>query len=358
MIRTVVRQTVSEDSTQPGLFHLEVPPALIGITDRYLEHAEADFQKYVSYTHPYWAVKKTILSRGLSMDNATVIDLASGFGNTVIPLLRDYPSCRVVASDLSESILRILLREAGKEGLGDRVQAVVCDAQDTTLWTPEAADLVIGGAALHHMIDPSRTISAALTALKPGGIAMFIEPMEIGHALLRLAMEEVMKLPIMQENEKYQKTVQHFGIITRDVDARTHHCKTGNYSPWETLDDKWVFPRSYLEAIADRHACKVSVMPLESGDTPITKKALQSLEIYGGLDIAECLPQAALDTLLRYDAVFSTGGRADTPIEAVVTFTRTADVSEAVEAQRRGGRAWGAFWRLTTMGGRRSVRTS
>ncbi|CAO4192095.1 class I SAM-dependent methyltransferase [Methylorubrum extorquens] len=323
MIESVVRLEIIEDETLPGLFHLEDPPPLIGISERYLANAEQDFISYVNYDHPYWAVKKIIKDKSISMDGAIVIDLASGFGNTVIPLLRDFSSCSVVASDLSENILRILLREAKKEGLSDRVEAIVCDAQSTNLWMPGAADLVVGGAALHHMINPSLTISAALSALKPGGVAMFMEPMEAGHAILRLAMEEVLRLPIMNDVEQYKPAAAHFEVIIKDIDARTHHDVRGNQSPWESLDDKWVFPRSYLEAIADRFECKVSMLPLDAGTTPFTTKALQSLEIYGGLNPLLNLPKEAILILNRYDAAFSAGGRADIPIEAAVTFTRT-----------------------------------
>ncbi|MGP4849609.1 class I SAM-dependent methyltransferase, partial [Marinobacter sp. 1Y8] len=168
---------------------------------------------------------KIINERVIPMDGAVVIDVASGFGNTVIPLLRDFKGCRVIASDLSESILRILLREAKKKGLGDRVQAVVCDGQDTTLWSHGTADLVVGGAALHHMIDPSLTISSALSALKPGGTAIFLEPMEVGHAILRLALDEVLRMPMMHEVAEYKPAAEHFRILIRDIDARTHHCK-------------------------------------------------------------------------------------------------------------------------------------
>jgi ubiquinone/menaquinone biosynthesis C-methylase UbiE len=322
MIETVVQQRVTPDASSAGLFHLETPPALIGISERYLANAEQDFQSFVNYLHPYWAVKKIIADAQISLENAVVIDLASGFGNTVIPLLRDFPSCRVVASDLSESILRILLREAGKEDLGERVQAVVCDAQDTRLWAPESADLVVGGAALHHMIDPSLTISAALAALKPGGTAMFMEPMEIGHAILRLALEEILLLPAMTETSDYEPAAGHFRVLIKDIDARTHHSIGGDHGPWRTLDDKWVFPRSYLEEIANRFGCKVAVLPLDPGTTPFTTKAVQSLELYGGLKAGENLPREAIDVLNRYDAAFSPSGRADIPIEAAITFTK------------------------------------
>ncbi|WP_192711775.1 class I SAM-dependent methyltransferase [Methylobacterium sp. OAE515] len=322
MIQGVVRQNVIEDSITRGLFHLENPPALIGISERYLANAEQDFERFINYEHPYWAVRKIIQDKKISMDGAVVIDVASGFGNTVIPLLKDFQRCNVVASDLSESILRILLREADKEGVGARVQAVVVDGQDTTLWSPSSADLVVGGAALHHMIDPSLTISTALSALKPGGTAIFIEPMEVGHAILRLAMEEVLRLPVMHVVERYHPAANHIRGIIRDIEARTHHGKQGDYVNWENLDDKWVFPRSYLEEIARKFDCTVGLLPLYSGNTQFTKIAIQSLESYGGLKSSLSLPQEAIEVFNRFDSAFSERGHADIPVEAAVTFTR------------------------------------
>src|SRR5437016_3372296 len=133
MISNYVARPVVPDDTCPGLFHLEEAPRLQGISARYLENAEEDFVKFANYAHPYWAILREVSARGLLSDEATVIDLASGFGNTVIPLLRDFKKSRVIASDLSEQTLRILIREASQKGLGDRVSCFVCDAQEN-LW--------------------------------------------------------------------------------------------------------------------------------------------------------------------------------------------------------------------------------
>lgn len=50
---------------------------------------------------------------------------------------------------------------------------------------PDSFDMVVGGAILHHPLDGTKALAAAYRALKPGGVALFLEPFE-GLAIVRV----------------------------------------------------------------------------------------------------------------------------------------------------------------------------
>lgn len=59
-------------------------------------------------------------------------------------------------------------------------------------------DLVVGGAILHHLFDPSKTLKEAYKVLKPGGYAIFYEPFEAGNQIVKLIFER-----ILERNEQF-----------------------------------------------------------------------------------------------------------------------------------------------------------
>ncbi|MCZ8173334.1 MAG: class I SAM-dependent methyltransferase [Brevundimonas sp.] len=291
-----------------------------GISERYTEYAQEDYENFVNFEHPYWAITREIKKRGFDVRDFTVVDVCSGFGNTVIPLLKEYPLARVYASDLAKGMLKVLLREAVKHGVEDRVQAIVCNAQDS-IWESGCADIVVGGAALHHMIDPGLAIAAALHALKPTGFAIFLEPLEAGHAILSLAFQEILRLPDMQK-DVFEASRNMLSGIIKDIEARTHRTTRAIDHHWEQLDDKWLFPRSYLETIANDNGCTLEIYPLDESNVPFYTQAMVVLQNYAQLKFPECLPEAALQILERYDSAFSYQGKADVPLEGILVFTK------------------------------------
>ena len=323
---TIISELVIDKITHfdncSNLFFLDRELDLRGITERYLVNSEEDFNQYKNYDYPYIVIKKIIQEEGLNISNANVLDLCSGFGNTVIPLMLDFPKTNVLASDLSEGMLRILIREAIRVDVNHRLEALVCNAQES-IWRPSSVDLVIGGAALHHMIDPALTITASISALKKGGRAFFIEPMEAGHCIFSLALLEINGLAEMND-VRYKSAFDFLNGIIKDIDARTHHDTRSVDFHWEDLDDKWVFSRKYLDDIAKKNGSTLKIYPLHSGNNPFYSQAAVCLSSYAKLKFPECLPNKALEILNKYDAIFSSGGHSDIQIEAALVFQKSA----------------------------------
>jgi len=100
----------------------------------------------------------------------TVLDLGSGAGENSVLLSRR--AAKVIGLDISPDLVEIAKRRAQVQG--QRVQYVVSSAYATGL--PEGSvDVVFGEAILHHL-DLERAAKEIRRILRPGGYAIFVEP--------------------------------------------------------------------------------------------------------------------------------------------------------------------------------------
>ena len=101
------------------------------------------------------------------------------------------------------------------------------------------ADLVLGSAILHHLVEPGRCVEAAIRALKPGGSAVFFEPFEAGHAISRVIIAEICRAAAVKEFSSPALTW--LAEISVEWNLQIQRDKLPG---WQELDDKWLFPRS------------------------------------------------------------------------------------------------------------------
>lgn len=290
----------------------------IGVSPAFLAHAEDYFTRFQNYGYLYTLMSETFKKLNY-VPNGLVVDFGSGFGNSVIPLLENY-DVKVVATDISPDLLRILKREAAAKGFSERVSAVAQDAQNC-YFVPQRADLVVGCAVLHHMVNPMAVVRAATTVLKPGGRAVFFEPFELGHQILRIAY-----LQILEEAKRRRVKGKGFDYLTAlntDIYVRTYRNKLEHWKyTWKDLDDKWLFCANHFKQISDELGCKIEVLPLHDNQHQFTRQTKVALEAYGGLKVPEALPDWAWKILNDFDEnYFSPEALNDLPIEACVVIT-------------------------------------
>jgi ubiquinone/menaquinone biosynthesis C-methylase UbiE len=104
----------------------------------------------------------------------TILDYGCGGGRLSLRLL-EQGAAHVTGIDVSEVRLNEARDRAASNGFGDRVMFLVADAHATGF--PNATfDLVVGSDVLHHL-DLTRAIPELRRILKPGGRAVFVEPL-------------------------------------------------------------------------------------------------------------------------------------------------------------------------------------
>lgn len=298
----------------------EVGRDKVGVSDFLLERAEEYFERFVNYSHVYGILKNEIERRGIVLDGVG-IDVGSGFGNTVIPLLSHNPNLRMIATDISPDLLAILRREAIGRDMGDRCAVVAMDAQ-ADYFQPGCVDFVFGNAILHHLQNPEAAIRNVLSALRPGGTAIFCEPFQAGHAIQHMAYDRI----LMEARYRGESTpgLQFMYALTRDIWARTHQkVPADNGISWEQLDDKWLFSKSYFDRIADSLNCSaIEVRPQYFNDQFLTQHTHVAVTQYGGLEPSS-VPDWAWDVLNTYDNdLLSRDLKSEIVMEGVVTITR------------------------------------
>jgi SAM-dependent methyltransferase len=106
------------------------------------------------------------------VEGRTILDFGCGSGENSLLLARR--GAHVIGVDISTALLSLASRRLALNGLGDRAEFVVGSAHDLPL--PDASvDAVMGIAILHH-VDLKKAASEIRRVLKPGGRAIFQEP--------------------------------------------------------------------------------------------------------------------------------------------------------------------------------------
>lgn len=298
----------------------EIGAPRMGVTAEFLQHAESYFQKYQSYDYIFGLIKRELEAFALH-PSGIAVDLGCGFGNTIIPVLEHYPDLNVIGVDISPDLLAILNRETSRRALDSRCVAIAMDAQ-RDYFMQGFADIVFGGAVLHHMIDPEKVVRIALKTLKPGGHAIFFEPFENGHAILRIAYDEIAAQASRRKAKG--KGLDFLAALRTDIAVRTHRDLYPGYEQiWPNLDDKWMFTPTYFRRVAkDVGARDVIIKPLHDLDGMFSRQARVALTQYGGLPCPECLPAWAWEILARYDNLFSQDMKEELIIEGSIVFVR------------------------------------
>ncbi|HXZ49388.1 MAG TPA: class I SAM-dependent methyltransferase [Usitatibacter sp.] len=303
-----------------------------GVTAQFLENA-AEYHK--RYDNVAWF--RELLGGALGADDGTVrviLDVGSGSGNSVIPLLDLYPRAFVVATDISPSLLAIL-----RDFLEARPQyrarcGLVCMDANNDRFRPRAFDLAVGAAILHHILDPARVLHACASALRPGARALFLEPFETGHGVLRIAYRR-----ILAEAARRREKGPGFDMLRRMVADHEARLRDRSDPLVAKLDDKWFFTRAWFEkAAGGPEWTDLRIEGIGGDRTPMTDLARSELRLGIGAD-ETALPGWAWDIVREHENAFSREGRRDLLFEAVVTMRRSA-LPLAPAAGRRPGWWW------------------
>lgn len=251
-----------------------------------------------------------------------VVDFHPSSSSTVAPLVSSYTDLSVVAVGTEPFELAALLKAAAVHGIADRCVAIASEA-DRDLFRGEVADFVFGGTMLHQLVDPKLLLKRAIEVLKPGGSAIFFAPFEDGHAILRLAYDEIIR----------EAKVRNLGgagfdflrSLAADIAARSQRQHHPDLSTrWFELESKWLFCKSDLEQYClECGATAVYVRPFNHPTKPFTAQTRSSLENYGGLAANDALPGWAWNMLRRYDdEAFSQDLLRDLVIEGSIVITK------------------------------------
>jgi len=289
-----------------------IPHGYAGVTSQFLENAGEYDAKYTDYDH-WRLLLENALSRLLDLGGRMeILDLGSGAGNSVVPVLEMFPEAHIVATDISPQLLSMLRRRLVERGLADRALLVSVDLCEDHL-EPESFDLVVGGSILHHLLDPAALLRRVCSWLRPARYAVFFEPFALGSLFLALVYER-----LIAERAALGLSEQVVDLFRRiATDIRVRMARPPDVFPH--LDDKWIFtPRFFEEAVSG--LCEVRIDPINTAPEPLTHKTKQLLMTV--LSAPEsALPAPAWEVLRSSDAMLG-DVRREAFMEACVTLRR------------------------------------
>lgn len=117
----------------------------------------------------------------VGLPGKTVIEFGCGEG--VITTQLASLGARVTALDISPELIACAERRAELDGVRDRVEFVAADIGQTPL-EANRFDVVVCHAVIHHV--DMELVPALLASLKPGGLAIMVEPIAFSRSLQRL----------------------------------------------------------------------------------------------------------------------------------------------------------------------------
>lgn len=290
---------------------------------QFIEDASVYIQKYQNLE--YWQYLLQSAQQFFTFksdDRLRILDLGSGSGNTVFPLMELYPNAHIIASDLSIPLLKSLKEYYDIHYKGHPCAILQLNAEDM-IFEPNTIDLIVGGAILHHLFDPSKTLEQCYKVLKPGGIALFFEPFEIGYLIISMVLNQLIDLnekmlspilltklmrklglsPFWNKEIISPEIIAFFKALCLDFEVRKGIDK--GRPIYQSVDDKWLFTKGYFEKISQTLGFNALIIyPLHEVNNQFSNQIKSFLQI--GLGKSDnSLPKWALDYIEKIDKHFS-----------------------------------------------------
>ena len=191
-----------------------------------------------------------------------VLEIGSGTGQLTWGLANRFPFKSVSACDISTKFLQQAAGVVGKNG--SPVHYYACDANFLP-FKENSFDVVVGHSVLHHFIDYKKIIYHLEKLLRPGGQAIFYEPVLQGKMLIAFMGDLVRRIERRTE----------WGVLDENDDARINHMTRhimkakwigGDRDRLEKIEDKYIFDINEMRQLA--HDAGFSSMEHSNLDMP------------------------------------------------------------------------------------------
>jgi glycosyltransferase involved in cell wall biosynthesis/ubiquinone/menaquinone biosynthesis C-methylase UbiE len=224
------------------------------MTDYYYDNAAVEEQAYDGFTTWQRTFRNalSLLDTAKLNSNATALELGAGFGGGTYAMQALYPNMRIIATELSASMLARHKKEGERRNIGADSKILRCQINaDDLCFNDGSFDLIFGTAILHHVFDPLRIIEEAGRLLKPEGIAIFCEPFEPGYGLLRIVYETLL---LMYDRDYIELSDAQRDYISSNIQVWEDLRSDMPHTEADMLnrDDKWIFAYDYFDEAAKK----------------------------------------------------------------------------------------------------------
>lgn len=127
----------------------------------------------IPHNHQFEGPMQTLIDWSQPLRGSRVLETGSGFGEITVWLALQ--GAEVVATDISPKCLSVVEERARRNGVSDRITTVCTPIEEARGIEPGSVDLVFGRTVAHHF-DLGPAAHSMYRALRPGGRAVFAEP--------------------------------------------------------------------------------------------------------------------------------------------------------------------------------------
>jgi ubiquinone/menaquinone biosynthesis C-methylase UbiE len=285
----------------------------VGVTSQFLENAEQYHRAYFDTEYWNFLLGNALEAAGEPSAPARIIDIGSGSGNSVIPLANRFPDAEIIATDISPQLLAILRDFLRQRPDSDRRFGLVCVDAMAAQYQPEVAELAVGAAILHHILEPERVLASCFRALAPGGWAIFFEPFEAGNALLKFTYRR-----ILSQASAAERAMPGMQFLERMAEDYWRRERPRSDPIYRELDDKWMFTRTFFDrARTEQGWSELITYALNVSSTGLRDQATVHLRLGMGLK-PDALPEWAWSIIDETDAGISDDLRKELAQEGAV----------------------------------------
>ena len=270
------------------------------------------------------AAQLELLGPRLRRPVESFLEIGAGTGQFTLGFLRQARPTRTLVTDISPGMLSACRARLRANGItGPDIGFAAWDG--TTPLAPEAFDFIAGYSVLHHVLDYQAMISSLARALRPGGIAVFLEPNYRFHlAMVETACEILVAAPGSPEWQR--DDLQHLADWTYENNVNLRF--RGDERVLAGREDKHLFDADQLRE-AGRQAGMHAVELLASAD-----ESLSAMDVYSAQ--MNLSPRARDDLMARYARLlpgpFAHLAAEDLAASSTIVFSRSTTPSTAAAA--------------------------
>jgi ubiquinone/menaquinone biosynthesis C-methylase UbiE len=235
---------------------------------------------------------------GFYQGDVKILDIGSGSGHSIFPILHFFSGARIIASDLSPDMLLLLKNNLPDEIKCNNLSLLQLNAEDLA-FKENSFDIVFGFSILHHLFSPEITLQQCSNVLKNGGLAVFFEPFESGHGLLRNVFEKILSDPQSKSLSPLMLNLFNAHILFFDIQTGTDK----SLSCFKHIEDKWVFTAEYFKGLAARYGfCEPVIYNINPSEIPLENKIRGIVvALNAGATAEDTLPAWAWEIIRGYD---------------------------------------------------------
>jgi 2-polyprenyl-3-methyl-5-hydroxy-6-metoxy-1,4-benzoquinol methylase len=183
----------------------------------------------------------------IGTESTDTMEIGAGTGALTRALLQAGVVSRIVATDVSEAFLRDL-RASIADDVG--LLTLACDANERHFRT-ETFDLVVGRSILHHLLDYEVTLQNCCAALKPGGAAVFFEPVLDGKTIVAMMVTLMLQCDEVTHANTFSSTERH------QLRGLVRHLLKSKLEPLDrerlaSIEDKFIFDIDEMREVGRR----------------------------------------------------------------------------------------------------------